>query len=146
MPLGNGVLLIKPRQPDLFFVYFISALLDEPPRVRAMGVPMTDDSSFKDKATNVSWGIFFIVFICSLMILDYEIFIWLKTGKSLYTPFYAVLNWLNIEPFTTVYSIELPGIKKILLWLLGLPLPLISSVLTPVLGELFNSIITPRNK
>jgi len=107
---------------------------------------MTDDSNFREKATDVSWAIFFIVFICSLLTLDYELILWLKTGKSFYTPFYAVFNSLNIEPFTLVYRIKLQVIKKILLWLLGLPLPLMSSFLTPVFGELFNSIITPKNK
>jgi hypothetical protein len=101
------------------------------------------DTKFKDKVTDVTWAIFFTAFLCSLVTLDYEVFLWLKTGKSFYTPFYAVFNWLNIEPFTLVYSIKIYGIKKILLWLLGLPLALMSSVLAPVLGELFNSIFAP---
>jgi len=106
---------------------------------------MAAGSSFRDKLTDVSWAFFFIAFILSLAAVDYEVILWLRTGKLVFTPCYALFNWLHVEPFTPVYSITLHGVQSMLLWLLGLPLALLSLIVTPVLGELFNSFFAPKN-
>lgn len=99
-------------------------------------------AEFQGKVTGISWGIFSIGFLASLLSGGYEIFAWLKNGEWPHLQFYSVFDWLNVDLFTSVSSIEWQGIKKILLWCLELPLFFGLMGLGAVLGGVFYAIFS----
>ena len=99
-------------------------------------------TKFQDKVTDISWSIFSVGFLCSLLSIGYEIFVWLKTGEWLRLPFYSVFVWLNIDLFTPLQNIEWQGIKKIILWFLELPLSIGLISTTAIFGGLFYTIFS----
>jgi hypothetical protein len=112
---------------------------------------MTEDSNFKDKGPSllismISGMIFSIGFFCGLLTIGYDVFVWLKTGEWMNTPFYSVFIWLNIDPFTPVHNISWQGIKKILLWFLEMPLFLMFMILGAALGGLFYLLFTQNDE
>jgi len=99
---------------------------------------------FQEKITDISWSIFSVGFLCSLLSIGYEIFIWLKTGEWLHLSFYSVFVWLNIDLFAPLQKIEWQGIKKIFLWYLELPLSIGLIVTGAIFGGLFYAIFSRK--
>jgi hypothetical protein len=121
--------------------------MSDDPEIKSNGTKLARSviAEFQDKVTDISWGIFSIGFLASLLSVGYEIFAWLKNGEWPRLPFYAVFAWLNLDPFSPVNSIEWQGIKKILVWCLELPLSVGFLGLGAVLGGAFYAIFSRKD-
>lgn len=86
---------------------------------------------------------FGVGFLGTLLVVGYQLYQWLKTGNWIELPFYFLLTWLKID-LSVIANMEWQGIKKILMWLLELPLSLMSIGLGGVLAYLFAVIFRPK--
>ncbi len=82
-------------------------------------------------------------FLGTFLVLGYQIYLWLKTGAWIELPFYVLFAWLKID-LSLIANMEWQGVKKIFIWLLELPLSLMSVVLGGVLAWLFAVAFKPK--
>ncbi|MFN2160510.1 MAG: hypothetical protein ACK2UN_00430, partial [Candidatus Promineifilaceae bacterium] len=61
-----------------------------------------------------------MLFVANAVIL-YQAYLWLKTGVWNAIPLYALLDWLSVD-YAGLRAIEWLGIRKILLWIVEMPL------------------------
>jgi hypothetical protein len=93
----------------------------------------------------ISGSIVGLGFLGAVIILGYQIFQWLKTGEWLQMPFYVLFSWLDID-LSVIANITWQGVKKILIWILELPLSLMSIVLGGLIAYVFMSTFEPEAK
>jgi len=102
-------------------------------------------SKLEEEVIGISFGIFFIGLLVSLLSLGYEVFFWLKNGEWPHLIFYAVFWWLDLDLLTAVNKLEWQGIKKIIFWFFELPLSVGFLGSGAVLGCAFYVIFSPKD-
>jgi hypothetical protein len=105
--------------------------------------PADDAREYESTIAGVSAFMLGAGFLGTVLVLGYQIYQWLKTGVWIAVPFYFLFTWLKID-LSVIGNMEWQGIKKILIWLLELPLSLMSIALGGVLAYLFAVIFRPK--
>lgn len=98
---------------------------------------------YESTIIGVSAILFGAGFLGAILALGYQIYQWLKTGVWIELPFYVMFDWLEID-LSVIGNMEWQGVKKILKWLLELPLSLMSFVIGSSLAYLFAVIFSSK--
>lgn len=69
-------------------------------------------AKFQDKVTDISWSIFSVGFLSSLLSIGYEAFVWLKTGESADLRFFSDVRLAEYRHFHTATRHRMARHKK----------------------------------
>lgn len=105
-----------------------------------MRTDMSANSKHNEKIADISWAIFTICWVSSIIIIGYNIFQWLKTGVWVDIPFYSAFSWIGLD--RSSITVEWQGVKKLIFWVIEAPLSLVLFISGAVLGFLFKTIFT----
>lgn len=106
---------------------------------------MRTNTKYGEIIEAISGSIVGLGFLAAVIVLGYQLFQWLKTGQWLQMSFYVLFSWLDLD-LSAIANMKWQGVKKILIWILELPLSLMSIVLGGVIAYLFRSTFEPESK
>lgn len=104
---------------------------------------MSTNSKYGEIFEAISGSVVGLGFLAAVIVLGYQICPWLKTGEWLQMPFYVLFSWLDLD-ISAIANMKWQGVKKILIWILDLPLSLMSIVLGGVIAYVFMSTFEPE--
>ena len=102
---------------------------------------MSYKEDYLEKVDKFSGFFYEIAGLVAIGILGYQGYMWLKHGEWLPLPFYWLFAYNGID-LSSVASLEWGGVKKVLVWILELPLSLMMFLLICLCGLLFQYIFS----
>ena len=62
-----------------------------------------------------------LIILAAVLVFFYQVYLWLRAGTWAPMPFYLFFHWLGID-LSPVFNMEWQGVKKIIIFVLELPL------------------------